>query len=149
MFLYLMQHGEALAEEHAPGRPLSLNGKQQVKDVARKVSHAGVEAMAIYHSDKLRARQSAEILGAELGLDVCQRPGLGPKDDVDAVTDWLQDQNEDLALIGHLPFLDRLTSRLVVGDASKSLVTFRFGWVVRLQRGPAGWKVDWMVRPDL
>jgi len=148
VFVYLMQHGEALAEEDAPGRPLSLNGKQQVKSVARQAYQADVRLAAIYHSDKRRSRQSAEILGHELGLEVSERAGLGPKDEVAPVAEWLEGESEDLALVGHLPFLDRLTGLLVVGDAAKSVVAFRFGVLVRLQRGASGWKVDWILRPE-
>lgn len=149
MFLYLMQHGEALAEEHAPSRPLSLNGKQQVRSVARQAYRAEVGLRAIYHSDKLRSRQSAEILGHELGLEVQERAGLAPKDEVAPVAEWLNGESEDLALIGHLPFLDRLTGLLVVGDATKSLVAFRFGVMVRLQKGASSWKIDWILRPEV
>jgi len=148
MHLYLMQHGEALAEQAAPGRPLSLTGKQQVLSVSRQASRAGIELTALYHSDKLRARQTAEILGDELALDSSEREGLGPKDDVRTVAEWLQNESTDLALVSHLPFLDRLASLLVVGDPTRGIVTFRFGVMVALERGESSWRIDRVFVPE-
>ncbi|MBX3170415.1 MAG: phosphohistidine phosphatase SixA [Candidatus Eremiobacteraeota bacterium] len=147
MYVYLMQHGEALSEENAPGRPLSLTGIEQVKATALFAYRAQIRIPTLYHSGKLRARRSAELLSDEVGGEVIARAGLLPKDDVTAVAEWLQSQEEDLALVGHLPFLDRLAGLLLSGDPDKSLVHFRFGVLVRLLRGENGWKVDWMVRP--
>ena len=148
MYVYLMQHGEALSEEHAPGRPLSLTGIEQVKAVALSAYRAEIRIPVIYHSGRLRARRSAELLSDEVGGEVVAREGLEPKDDVETVAEWLQNQSEDLALVGHLPFLDRLAGRLVNGDPGKSVVNFRFGVLVRLIRNDSGWKVDWIARPS-
>lgn len=142
-----MQHGEALAEEAAPGRPLSLTGRDQVRSVGRQAAHAEVKLESIHHSEKLRARQSAEILSDELAVETFERAGLGPQDDVNAVAEWIEGQGSDVALVGHLPFLDRLTSRLVLGQPTPGVVAFQFGALVRLVRGEKGWKVDWILRP--
>ena len=37
-------------------------------------------------------------------------------------------------LVDHLPFLDRLASLLVVGDADRSIVRFQMGGIVCLVR---------------
>ncbi|MCK4450112.1 MAG: hypothetical protein KAX26_05930 [Anaerolineae bacterium] len=37
-------------------------------------------------------------------------------------------------LVGHLPFLDRLASLLVTGDADHSIVRFQMGGIVCLVR---------------
>ncbi len=147
MYVYLMQHGEALSEENAPGRPLSLTGIEQAKATALFAYRAEIRIPTIYHSGKLRARRSAELLSDEVGGEVVAREGLEPKDDVAAVADWLQGQEEDLALVGHLPFLDRLVGLLVTGDPARSVVSFRNGVLVRLLRVEDGWRVDWMARP--
>lgn len=147
MHLYLMQHGEALSEENAPGRPLSLTGIEQVKAVARRAYDAEVRIPVLYHSGKLRAERSAEILAAEVGGEAIAREGLLPGDDVAAVAEWLQNEQEDLALVGHLPFLDRLVGLLVAGSTERSIVAFRNGALVRLLRDAKGWRVDWIVKP--
>lgn len=147
MYVYLMQHGEALSEEHAPGRPLSLTGIEQVKATALFAYRSEIRIPTLYHSGRLRARRSAELLSDEVGGEVIAREGLEPQDDVAAVAEWLQGQQEDLALVGHLPFLDRLAALLVTGDPGRGVVHFRNGVLVRLLRVENGWRVDWMARP--
>ncbi len=147
MHVYLMQHGEALSEENAPGRPLSLTGIEQIKAVSLVAYRAQIRIPVIYHSGKLRARRSAELLSEEVGGDVIAREGLDPKDEVAPVAEWLKSESDDLALVGHLPFLDRLAGLLLTGDAGKSVVHFKNGALVRLLRSDNGWKVDWMARP--
>ena len=82
-----------------------------------------------------------------MGGDVIAREGLDPKDEVAPVAEWLKSESDDLALVGHLPFLDRLAGLLLTGDAGKSVVHFKNGALVRLLRGDNGWKIDWMARP--
>lgn len=147
MHLYLMQHGEALSEENAPGRPLSLTGIEQVKAVSRKAYDAEIRIETVYHSGKLRAQRSAELLADEVYGEAVAREGLGPNDDVAAVAEWLQGEQQDTALVGHLPFLDRLVGLLVTGSLDRSIVAFRNGALVRLVRDAKGWRVDWIVKP--
>ena len=53
-------------------------------------------------------------------------------------------------LVGHLPFMGRLTSLLVSRVEEPDAVAFRPGSVVCLERGPEGtWTLAWMIRPEL
>ncbi|HDD66024.1 MAG TPA: phosphohistidine phosphatase SixA, partial [Nitrososphaeria archaeon] len=63
MKVYLVQHGEAKREEEDPARPLTEEGKREVEDVARFLAELGVRVDRILHSGKLRAAQTANILG--------------------------------------------------------------------------------------
>ncbi len=62
---------------------------------------------------------------------------------------------QPLMLVGHLPFLSRLASLLLVGDPERALVRFRMGGIVCLTGEPAGaggtggWMVAWMLIPEL
>jgi probable phosphoglycerate mutase len=71
--LYLARHGET--DWNAEGRwqgqtdvPLNPLGREQARELAARVRGAGIRAIAT--SDLLRARQTAEIVAAELGLVV-------------------------------------------------------------------------------
>ena len=58
--------------------------------------------------------------------------------------------NEDVLVAGHLPFLTRLTSYLVTGDADRPTVAYRPGTVVRLERAEGEtWQIAWMLRPEI
>ncbi len=58
--------------------------------------------------------------------------------------------DEDILLVGHLPYLGRLATLLMGGDKERSVINFQMGGVVRLRRMAAGqWAVDWMVVPEI
>ncbi len=160
MDVYLMQHGVAEAADANPQRPLTAGGRRTVEAVARQAASCGVSIDRIVHSPKLRARQSAQILGASLGCsDLVEVSGLAPKDSVEAAAAALVDTGRpgSVAIVGHLPFLERFASLLVVGDAAARVVAFENGGLVRLvpaglpsPRGPVGgFAVSWILSPAL
>jgi phosphohistidine phosphatase len=53
-------------------------------------------------------------------------------------------------LVGHMPFLSILASRLVLGTEDPDVVLFRESTVVCLEKGPNGqWAVGWMITPGI
>lgn len=152
MTLYLVQHGEALAKEVDPDRPLSGRGRDDVGRIAGFLGAAGVGAGRVLHSGKTRARETAEALAGALGAGggAAARDGLGPTDDVEPVAAEAAGWRDDVALVGHLPFMARLAGRLVAGDAEAAVAAFTPGSVVALERDDDGaWSVAWMIRPEL
>ena len=105
----------------------------------------------IRHSGKRRAEETASILAEHLSPaeGVVAIPGLTPKDDVRPIAEALQSETQPVMLVGHLPFLDRLTSLLVTGDAERPIVCFQMGGIVCLVCEDDTWAVGWMVTPDL
>ncbi len=83
MHLYLVRHGEAKSAQEDPQRPLSSRGREEVDRVSRAVAKKGMVASRIVHSDKLRAKQTAEILARNIipSEGICEINGLGPEDD--------------------------------------------------------------------
>lgn len=151
MKLYLVQHGEAYSESEDPERSLTEQGAAAVETVAAWAGLQGLGITEIRHSRKRRAEQTASILGLHLDPPggVLAVDGLKPKDDVEPLADELAGRSDPLLLVGHLPFLDRLASRLVAGDADAGVVRFRNGAVVCLGRGDDGWRVEWVASEDL
>lgn len=152
MKLYLVQHGEAVSEEVDIQRPLSSKGRLDVRKVAEFLRRARLKVQLIWHSGKVRALQTAEILGEALSIEgsVIMRKGLAPLDPVEEVENELREREEDLMIVGHLPFLGKLVSRLLIGSGSPNLVTFQQGAVVCLERlETKSWYIRWMVIPEL
>ena len=152
MKLYLIQHGEATTEEIDPSRPLTAKGRSDVQKIASFLKGAGVGPSLILHSGKTRARQTAEIIAAQLGPDcqVKEREGLAPSDPVMVLAKEILSMTNDQMIVGHLPFLGKLACMLLAGSESKNLVAFRQGGVVCLQRNEnQNWQVAWMVTPEL
>lgn len=81
--LLLVRHGETdwNAEGRLQGhtdRPLNDYGRRQAQALAEQLAGARVDA--IYTSDLARARETAEIVAARLGLPVAVDPDLREKD---------------------------------------------------------------------
>ena len=155
MDVYLMQHGQATTETEDPERPLTDAGRAAVQRVARRARAADVLVSGCVHSGKLRAEQTAQLLAREIGVEpsIEARPGLAPNDPVVPVAQWLRAETgqRSVALVGHMPFLGRLASLLVVGDEQAQVVGFRMGGLVKLEPkvDRDGFCVAWALPPDL
>jgi phosphohistidine phosphatase len=106
------------------------------------------------HSGKLRAEQTAQVLAAAAGGGRVEAvEGLAPNDPIAPVAQWLRERSEDqsVALVGHLPFLDRLASALVADDQDAHVITFQMGGLVKLVPKPerGGFAVAWVLAPDI
>ena len=151
MRLYLVQHGDALAKDLDPQRPLTVKGKRDVARLGEELVRSKLAVERIFHSGKLRAKESAELLC--IALAGCQSPeclaGLGPGDPVKAFMRNVEDWASDVVIVGHLPFMSKLVGALVVGDEEMPIVAFEPGGMVCVERDNGGsWHVVWMIRPD-
>ena len=154
MKLYLMQHGEAVAESENPERPLTEKGLADAKRTAAFLARSRVKVGRVIHSGKQRALATAlamaEVIGP--GREVEQaESGLAPNDSTDLLTDAAAVMDEDFMVVGHMPFVGRMVSRLAAGDEDAAVVAFTPGTVVCLERAADGatWAVNWVVRPEL
>lgn len=149
MKLYLAQHGHAVDKTVDPDRPLSAQGREDVSRIAGLLKTAGIRPGNICHSGKTRAHQSAEIFADTLSCGTISiLPGLAPNDPLVGVQDFIDQQEIDVMLVGHLPFMQRLTSALLNNNETTG---YRFlpGSVACLEREEKQWSMNWMVRPDL
>jgi phosphohistidine phosphatase len=153
MDVYLVQHGEALAEEQDSRRPLSDTGRAAVARVASYLAAGRPHLIdppivELRHSGKLRAQETAEILGRALCPQVYPTAveDLQPNDDPGCIRAELESRRDErtaLMLVGHLPHLARLTGLLLAGDAGKSPVRFVNAAVLRIGFRNGGWAVEW------
>ncbi len=151
LFLYLVQHAQAKTKEEDPERGLTEEGVRNTKKVANHLADLKIEVDLVFHSGKERARATAEILAAKLGFKgrVFEVEGLAPLDDPHIWSKKLGKMNESTMLVGHLPLLGRLTSLLLTGDVSKSLINFKNAGVVCLKREYSVWSIEWAITSDL
>lgn len=149
--VYLVRHGEAKPKEEDPERPLSEAGEDDVVRMAVWAAETGIHVIAIRHSGKLRAQQTAEIFADHLPEAPLSRAvsGLGPNDDLEPIAKRLQSEQGPIMLVGHLPFLERLASLLVAGDADAAVVTLEAGAFLALAKNENGWCVDYLIQPKL
>ena len=151
MALFLVQHGKSLPKDVDPEKGLSDEGAEEVERVARAAGKYGIAPSTILHSGKKRARQTAEIMARALNppKGVQEMEGLAPLDDVTKVKLKTEDH---VMLVGHLPFMERLTTYLTAGsDERPAVVRFQNGGIVCLDRDPEArsWFVKWMLVPHI
>ena len=148
----MVQHAEAKPQAEDPARPLSEKGQEDIRRVANFIKAKGIEVSKIFHSGKLRAKQTAEALaeGISSAGGVEQAEGLASLDDPGIWMNRLKEELEDLVLVGHLPYLSKLAGLLLAGDPERKVVEFRNGGVVCLERDEDGnWSVGWVLTPEL
>ena len=145
--IYLVQHGESKPKEEDPERRLTEKGVEETEKVANALSNMGVKVARIFHSGKARAKMTAEILGKKLGVaDIIEAEGLNPLDDPTNWFEKLSKVEEDIMIVGHLPHLSKLTSKLL-GVEDKEVVTFSYSGVLCLEK-VEGWKITWFIKPE-
>ena len=150
--LYLVQHGEAVTKEVDADRPLSSEGNNAISRMAAFLSEAGISVDRVLHSGKTRAKQTAEIISksiSESGLAETIS-GINPNDPVYEFIAQIETFNTPTMVVGHLPFMAKLVSELLINSNELVLVEYQPGSVVCLGKDENNkWKLNWMVRPEL
>ncbi len=151
MQIYLVQHGLAKSKDEDPARPLTAAGREAVERVARAAAAAGVGPASILHSGKRRAEQTAEIFAEHTkpvhGAHAVE--GLDPLDEPQRARERVEQADEPLMLVGHLPHLSRLAALLLAETSGREIVAFRNAGVVCLERQKGGFAVRWVLTPEL
>ena len=150
MAVYLVQHGKSLPKEVDPDRGLSEEGRQEVRRMAEVARQYGVNVAEIVHSGKKRALQTAEIFAAALNPPQGIRAvnGINPMDDAGAPGLAAGSQR---MLVGHLPFMERLTAYLITGSVQPPVIRFQNGGIVSLGLHPdtGSWVIQWTLMPHI
>ena len=151
MTLYLVRHGEAEDGADDAARPLTRDGRKEVKATARVGRDAGVEPARILHSGRRRALETAEVWVETLKSSVAveEYPGLHPMSDPREAAAFLEMTDESVMIVGHLPYLSRLASLLVTGDPDKEVVALPTGAVAALTQEDGAWRFRWLLTPKL
>ena len=152
MKLYLVQHAAACAKEIDPARPLTVQGQADSKRLAGLLKQAGIQVDRVIHSEKLRAKQTAEALAQAIapGVELETSGLLGPHDNPKAF-DWQSESwDRDTLIVGHLPFMAKLVSHLTIADENRLITAYQPGSVVCLESDHnEQWQINWMIRPEL
>lgn len=129
MDLYFLRHGKAgnpqpTAEADAR-RPLTNEGRADLRAAAHGLRWLGIKPDAIYSSPLTRAQETAAIVAEMLGCDVTETPLLAPGGNLRSATS-LFSQHDDTAalfLVGHEPDLSGMIGQLIspTGMASVSM----------------------------
>jgi phosphohistidine phosphatase len=134
----LVHHADAVGPDVDPQRPLSSRGQRQAAALASAAHDAGIRPAAIWHSGKLRARQTAEafLRHSNPAADFRMVRGLRPDDPPEWIRDAVEAEDREILLVSHMPPLPALL-RLLAPEAG----TFPLnGLVVLARRGPRSYE---------
>ena len=151
MNLYLVRHGKPVVDYESGDPPLSPEGESEAALVASKLTEMDINIEKIYHSGKLRARQTAEIIKENVapGVKLSTKGGLKPNDPVAGIAGDMNRADKNTMLVGHLPFMDKLAAFLLDRSGDKSGLSFRTATIVCFERSENDkWTLLWTVSPD-
>jgi phosphohistidine phosphatase len=148
MAMYFVQHGLSLSKEINPDRPLSEEGRNEVKRISAHLQKMGIRVNKVFHSGKTRARETAQIFSDQIGGgNVYELRGMSPNEDVTEFAETLKEDNT--MYVGHLPHMEKLVSYLVTGDEKTGVVKFANGGVVCVGKSEAGVHIEWYMIPTM
>lgn len=149
-FFYLIRHGEAHSAEEDPARGLNEQGRSDIERIAHTLKAKEVKVDAIYHSHKLRAAQTAEIIAKKLEMTEKLKalPYLDPESNINQLSSFFESLEENAMLVGHMPNLDVLTGYLLSTRADEIDFAFSPGCVVCLKLTEEGYRLEWFISPS-
>jgi phosphohistidine phosphatase len=143
--IYLVHHADAVDSDVDPQRPLSAAGRAHATALAAGAARRGVRPSAIWHSGKLRARQTADAFRAACNpqAEFAAIRGLQPTDPPDWIRDRLIDETREVMLVGHFPSLPRILHLLVTGRSDGDAHAFPLHGLVQLRADGDRWVIEW------
>lgn len=148
--LYLVHHGDAVGPEIDPRRPLSTAGRRDVEQLATEAAARGARPAVVWHSGKLRTRQTAEAFWRACNALAAfsATRDLQPTDPPMVMRDRVRHEPRDLMLVGHYPHLPALLA-LLVGEPADPSSAFPPHGIVALATEDDGdsWTELWRAAP--
>lgn len=146
--VYLVHHGHAVGPDVDLRRPLSEAGQLMSERVAAVAASKGARPDVVWHSGKLRAKQTAEIYWRACNAlaEFAASRDLQPEDRPMFMRDRLRHESRDILLAGHFPHLPGLLA-LLTGDRDGMRAPFPQHGVVALRTDDEGesWTEEWRV----
>ena len=147
--LFLVHHAEAMDAAEDPQRPLTARGHAHAGQLAARAHERGVKPAVIWHSGKLRARQTAEHFWQLCNplANFAAARGIQPGDPPEWIRDVLLGDERSIMLVGHMPHLGKLLALLVRRERADASLFPAHGLValeqVTPERGGDGWQEAW------
>jgi phosphohistidine phosphatase len=160
MKLYVLRHAVAV-ERGAPGfgddslRPLSSEGRTKMHAIAAGMRAMDLSFDLVLSSPYLRARQTAEIVVHQLGIERLLRftehleSGGDPQRLMREVAN-ADGSPESILLVGHEPFLSELISVLLTGESTLGVTLKKGGLCCLTVERPRFGRcatLDWLLTP--
>jgi phosphohistidine phosphatase len=144
MFLYLVHHADAVGPRLDAQRPLSTRGVAQAAWLAAEAHARRVQPTTIWHSGKLRSRQTAEAFLRACNPSATFRSvrGLLPGDPIVWMGNALALEGQDVLIVGHIPHVQDLA--LQCGAIEPLPLN---GMIAFERTAPVHYEERWRLRP--
>ena len=141
--LFLVHHADAVDGLVDPQRPLSERGHAHAEALAARVAGRNAKPSVIWHSGKLRARQTAEYFWRACNplATFAAVHGLQPDDPPRWILDVVDSDPRDIMLVGHMPHLPRLLDELSRGSGNTH--AFPAHGCVAMEQQEGQWRESW------
>ncbi len=160
MDLYFVRHAAAMpVGETVPddaSRELTAKGRRRMRQSARSLRRMKLCIEEIWTSPLVRARQTAELLAEELGLEdqvhieETLSPGSAFPDLLGRVREC--EHLSGIILVGHQPDLGQLLTWLLTGQGTDG-IDFKKGGIAHVQveefGPPANCRLEWLLTPRM
>jgi phosphohistidine phosphatase len=152
--VYLLRHAHAGDPAKWTGddaeRPLSAKGRRQAERLGTFLAERGFQPDAIVTSPKLRARETAELVGVPLNARIETDQRLAGALDTDLLAQIIEDVGGGrVVLVGHDPDFSELAAALCGAHD----LPLKKGTLVRIDVAPplreGSGLLRWLVPPDL
>jgi phosphohistidine phosphatase len=142
--LFLVHHAQATEPDVDPQRPLTSDGSRHAQDLAIRARDRGVKPVVIWHSGKLRARQTAEAFWKACNplAEFAATRGLQPTDPAQTIVDAVAGETRDIMIVGHFPSLPRIFA-LLLGKSEGEPPDFPLHGMVALTGDGDRWTEGW------
>jgi phosphohistidine phosphatase len=115
--LFVIRHAEAESGEPDELRRLSPEGREQARELGKRLAAEGVRPDAILTSPLLRARETGEALAAEIGAESESSEALAPGATAAGVRTAIEGRGETVLVVGHQPDCGQIAAEL--GDGAE------------------------------
>jgi phosphohistidine phosphatase len=152
--VHLVRHahaGDALRWDGPDAaRSLTRKGRRQAAALGAFLAAAGVRPGRIITSPKVRARETADIVGAALGLEPVLDDRLADACDLRELDALVAAAGtRDVMIVGHDPYLSALLAELI-GSSSQPMPKGAIATIdIERPLGPAQGTLRWFVPPRL
>lgn len=152
--IHLVRHahaGDALRWDGPDAaRPLSRKGRTQATRLGAFLAAAGIHPGRILTSPKVRARETADLVGAALRVEPTIDERLAEDCDLPTLDALLGSSDvREVMVVGHDPYLSELLSELIGGSTGP----MRKGAIATLEARrplrPGAGTLRWLVPPEL
>jgi phosphohistidine phosphatase len=119
MLIFLVRHAHAEKGEPDELRPLSDRGREEAKALAAQLAGHATPPALVLTSPLLRARQAAEPIAREAGVELRVDERLSPGMTAERLREALEeldDAESPVAVVGHQPDLSEIAFELTGED---------------------------------